>query len=629
MADFVSHVWIFLFIYSLSISTFLTYIFLKEKDKRKLLFAIAFYLSSISYIPLSLGINILEMQNLILQNIYYWLSVPFLFAINILLFEQISKIKNFNKFFYIFLLLTIVTFLPVFLPFKAEIFYSIIRRILALEIILISLALFIKNREIDNLYFFLSMTSFTIGGFGMVLGYNYLGAYSQLLGYVFITLIFIKPKTKKENKKGFSSYFSLEEKLEKTQKILYETEQKYKKLVNNSPDLIIETKLDGTILTVNKAMAKNFRKEPDDLIGKNLNNLLPKKILDERKKATFESFEKNKIITTEDERKGRYFQNIYIPMTSDTQEKSIQVIARDITNQKKSNQLLEQKIKELKKSELATLNIMEDFQETIKELENAKKEINNLNKNLEKKVDERTKEVKKLLKQKEEFIHQLGHDLKTPLTPITTLLPIIKKKINDEKLEEMLDVSIKNAEYMKNLVIKTLQLARLNSPALKLEIEKTNLLEEINKIIDKKKYLIDDNDINVECNIDDTLYVDVDNLRMKELFDNLISNAVKYLPDKKGKITIDAKKTDEEITISIKDNGIGMTKEQINHIFDEFYKIDESRHDLESTGLGLTICKRIVEHHDGKIWAESQGENKGTTLYVSLKNKKENRGKNN
>ncbi len=629
MVEFVSHVWIFLFIVSLSISTFLTYIFLKEKDKRKLIFAIAFYLSSISFIPLSLGVNILGIQNLILQNIYYWASVPLLFAINILLFEQIRKIKNFNKFFYIFMSLTIVSFLIVFLPFKAEILYSIIRQILALEIIFISLALFIKNREIDNLYFFLSMTSFTIGGFGMGLGYNYLGAYSQLLGYVFIALIFIKPKTKKENKKVFPSYFSLENKLENTKKILAQTEEKYKKLVNNSPDLIIESKLDGTILTVNNAMAKNFGKEPEELVGKNINDLLPKKILEERIKSTFESFEKNKIITTEDERRGRYFQNIYIPMISQSGQKTIQVIARDITNQKKSNMLLEQKIKELKKSELATLNIMEDFQETIGELKEAKEEIDDLNKNLEKKVDKRTKEVKKLLKQKEDFINQLGHDLKTPLTPITTLLPIIKEKIDNEKLEEMLDVSIKNADYMKNLVIKTLHLASLNSTNTKINYQELNLLDEINKILDKKKYLFESNDINVEYNIDNNLYVDADRLRIEELFDNLISNAVKYLPDKKGKIVIDAEKTDDEITISVKDTGVGMTKEQINHIFDEFYKIDDSRHDLESTGLGLTICKRIVEHHGGKIWAESQGENKGTTFYVILKNKKDFGGKNN
>ncbi|MBD3263337.1 PAS domain S-box protein [Candidatus Woesearchaeota archaeon] len=629
MAELIEYFWFFIFVFSVCLSLVLTYVYLKEKDKRKLIFAISFYIASLSFIPLFFGIKGIDIEFVLFRNLYYWGSIPLMLAINISLVEKIKRYKNLNKVFIYFVFAIFLSLLPTLSTFDVTSFYSIVRQILAIDILALSLILFIKNKQLSNILFFLAMTGFTIGGFALAFGYEYLGVYSQLTGYIFITLIFIKPKIKADSKKGFSSYFSLEQKLEDTKKILQKTEEKYKKLVNNSPDLIIETKLDGTILTINDSMAKNFGKESKELVGKNINNLLPKKILEERKKATFESFEKNKIITTEDERRGRYFQNIYIPMTSDTGEKSIQIIARDINNQKKTNQLLTQKIKELKKSELATLNIMEDFQTTISELEKAKKEINDLNKNLEKKVDERTVEVKKLLKQKDEFIHQLGHDLKTPLTPITTLLPIVKEKIDDEKLEEMLDVSIKNADYIKNLVIKTLQLARLNSPTLKLDIEKTNILDEINKILEKKKYFFEKNDIDIEYNVNDNLYIDVDKIRLEELFDNIISNAIKYLPDKKGKIIIDAEEKGNETTISIRDTGVGMTEDQIDHIFDEFYKIDDSRHDLESTGLGLTICKRIVEHHGGKIWAESQGENKGTTFYVTLKNKKDFGGKNN
>jgi signal transduction histidine kinase len=72
------------------------------------------------------------------------------------------------------------------------------------------------------------------------------------------------------------------------------------------------------------------------------------------------------------------------------------------------------------------------------------------------------------------------------------------------------------------------------------------------------------------------------------------------------------------IKISIADNGIGMTKEQIERIFDEFYKADSVRHDIQSTGLGMSICKRIVEKHDGSIWVESPGPGKGTTVFFTL-----------
>ena len=96
---------------------------------------------------------------------------------------------------------------------------------------------------------------------------------------------------------------------------------------------------------------------------------------------------------------------------------------------------------------------------------------------------------------------------------------------------------------------------------------------------------------------------------------------MKYSQEGGGTITIDAKKAKDFVTISVTDTGIGMTKNQINHIFEEFYKADESRHDLQSHGLGLSICKNIVEKHGGKIWAESPSIGKGSTFFFTFKSK--------
>jgi signal transduction histidine kinase len=233
-------------------------------------------------------------------------------------------------------------------------------------------------------------------------------------------------------------------------------------------------------------------------------------------------------------------------------------------------------------------------------------------------LQERTQDVKKLLKQKDDFINQLGHDLKTPLTPITTLLPLVKKRVDDEKSKEMLDISIKNAEYMKNLVVKTLQLARLNSPTLGLELKKINLLEELKRILDNKSYIFSESNIIIENKIDDKLFVYADKIRIQKLFDNLISNSIKYIGKNDGKITFNAKIEENVAVVSVSDTGVGMAKDKIGFIFDEFYKADSSRHDIESTGLGLSICKRIIEKHGGRIWVESLGENKGTTFYFTL-----------
>jgi len=112
--------------------------------------------------------------------------------------------------------------------------------------------------------------------------------------------------------------------------------------------------------------------------------------------------------------------------------------------------------------------------------------------------------------------------------------------------------------------------------------------------------------------------VKADKLRFRELFENLASNAIKYTPKGGETVTIDAKKEKKHVEVSVKDTGIGMNKRQIKRVFDEFYKADRSRHELESSGLGLSICKRIVEKHGGKIWVESKGLGKGSTFYFTL-----------
>ena len=92
-------------------------------------------------------------------------------------------------------------------------------------------------------------------------------------------------------------------------------------------------------------------------------------------------------------------------------------------------------------------------------------------------------------------------------------------------------------------------------------------------------------------------------------------------------ISINANKQQDIVTISVKDNGIGMTKEQLDRIFDEFYMADESRRKKDSSGLGLPISKRIVEKHGGKIWVESPGPGKGSTFFFTLKTGKANKDK--
>ena len=244
-------------------------------------------------------------------------------------------------------------------------------------------------------------------------------------------------------------------------------------------------------------------------------------------------------------------------------------------------------------------------------------ELRELNIDLELKVRERTAEIEKLLKQKDDFIWQLSHDLKSPLTPILGLLPTIKEEEKDAKLKDLLEVIDRNAKYMKDLVTKTLEFERLGSPNANLNFENIDISNVVDDVLLNKKTIFTDKEINVENNMTDKIVVNADKIQLNELFDNLLTNAIKFTPDK-GKIKIDAKKEKDSVIVKVSDTGIGLDKEQVEHIFDEFYKVDKSRHELDSSGLGLPICKRIVEKHKGEIWVESKGKGKGATFFVRL-----------
>lgn len=253
----------------------------------------------------------------------------------------------------------------------------------------------------------------------------------------------------------------------------------------------------------------------------------------------------------------------------------------------------------------------------LEEIKKAHETVSKFNKDLEQKVQEKTDRIEKLLKQKDEFINQLGHDLKNPLGPLINLLPLVEKHSINERDKEMLKVAQRNVNYMKNLVQKTLELARLNSPNTVLSKESLNLKHQLQENVQRNKYLFKEKNISVSIDVSDKLMVYADVLRLEELFTNLLHNAVKYNREE-GKIFIRAFDEQDSVTISFTDDGIGMTQDHIQHIFDEFYKADESRHDFESSGLGMAICKRIIEKHDGRIWAESEGLGKGSTFYLSF-----------
>jgi len=246
-------------------------------------------------------------------------------------------------------------------------------------------------------------------------------------------------------------------------------------------------------------------------------------------------------------------------------------------------------------------------------------ELANAFNQMAKDIKEYNRILESLLDQKDEFIGQLGHDLKNPMQPLVGLLPMLIEKEKDPSIKEALEVMNNNVEYMQDLIFKTLELAKLRSIDIKFEIEDLDLKKESEKVINSQKLYLEENNVSVENKISEDIVVKADKLRLIEVFKNLISNSVKYKKEGKGKIVIDAKIDKNFVTVSVSDNGIGMTKDQLRKVFDEFYKADAFSNEIKSSGLGLSICKRIIEKLGGKVWVESKGPGKGSTFYFTLK----------
>jgi signal transduction histidine kinase len=254
-------------------------------------------------------------------------------------------------------------------------------------------------------------------------------------------------------------------------------------------------------------------------------------------------------------------------------------------------------------------------------------QLTTLNQELEERVEQRTEKIKQLLRQKDAFVNQLSHDLKTPLTPLVALLPMVANRTEDTESKRMLGLVIENVNYMKNLTEMTLQLARINSSSVGLKPERVDLASEIRNIIECLSPVFEENGIKVVNNTTVPLVVEADRMLIKGLLHNLISNAVKYT-NGNGVVTFGITMSGGNVKVSVKDNGVGMAEEQLKHVFEEFYKVDDSRNDRSSTGLGLAICQRIIEKHGGKIWAESQGIGHGTTVHFTLPTRQGERQKN-
>ena len=190
---------------------------------------------------------------------------------------------------------------------------------------------------------------------------------------------------------------------------------------------------------------------------------------------------------------------------------------------------------------------------------------------------------------------------------------------------KFVEIIHRGGKRLKDLIKNLLDASQIDAGKLKINKEKANLIELIRNCIDYVKFLVDDRKISLDYEFPEELFIDVDKIRIEQVFTNLLSNALKNTPSK-GNIYLNVEEEDNHIYITIKDTGVGFTKEEMDKIFKKFGKIErygkELDVDIEGSGLGLYISKEIVNLHEGMIWVVSEGRNKGATFTIKIPTRK-------
>ena len=233
-----------------------------------------------------------------------------------------------------------------------------------------------------------------------------------------------------------------------------------------------------------------------------------------------------------------------------------------------------------------------------------------------------TTEQEKEERERRLFVSNVSHELRTPLTSVKSYLEALDEgALTEPVAPDFIKVSLDETNRMMRMVTDLLHLSRIDNETSHLDVELINFTAFITFILnrfdkmrsqdDEKKYeLVRDYPIN-------SVWIEIDTDKMTQVIDNILNNAIKYSPDG-GKITVSMKTTDDQMILSISDQGLGIPKQDLPKIFDRFYRVDRARSRAQGgTGLGLAIAKEIIKQHKGFIWAKSE-YGKGSTFTIVL-----------
>jgi PAS domain S-box-containing protein len=357
--------------------------------------------------------------------------------------------------------------------------------------------------------------------------------------------------------------------------------------VESSDDAIISKTLEGKITAWNRGAEKLFGYSASEVVGKPLPNLFPPERANEESDilARMGRGERIDHFETVRVRKDGSRVDVFVTMSPIKDDRGIIVgaskIARDITQRKA-----------------------------------AEDEIRSLNNELERRVIQRTAELEATNKELEAFTYSVSHDLRAPLRHIGGFSKILVEEFGstlDPQARQHLQRIQDGTLRMGQLVDELLNLARVGRHELRLQITGLNsIVQEVMSILKG-----DSAGRNVEWKIADLPFIDCDPVLVKQVFQNLMANALKFTRRReRAVIEIGPREENGQTAIMIRDNGVGFSMKYADKLFGVFQRLHRPE-DFEGTGIGLVTVQRIVQKHGGRVWAEAELD-KGATFYFTL-----------
>jgi PAS domain S-box-containing protein len=567
------------------------YLYQKDKDKRKLFFTVIFVAGFLGTMPLIVP-RWNELQ--LFPNWEMWAGLTPVSGILIAVASSISGKEGFKKLVKVHQTITVSSTVIMLLPFQVDLNIFTVYVIISVVTFFLALFLVLKRRDISDLMFLFTTIFYTAAEISLnttSLNVEFL-IVTFTCAHIFMGLIFITSKT--SNKQGIASFFSsYQNELEKTKRKL-EISQKRLVHVENifdaSPDAIVVSDLEGKIVECNNATVAllGFEKK-DDLIEKDYANY----------------------ITASD-----------LPKLNDTLQsisetdlaRSFELVALDKDGRGFPVEVSTSVIRDSKGNSSGLVSIVKD----ITQRKRMEEQLKNYSDHLEKLVDERTEALKEsqeqLLKSRQlaaigQAATMVGHDLRNPLQAIENGIFYIETGLPNhqlsEKAKETFERIHRSIEYADNIVNNLQSFTAKKKPML-LETPLDTIIEDFLLIFKKP------DKIEVIVESEKLPKVLVDKEMIERVFVNLANNGLQAMEKKGGKLKISVKTTNDFVKVTFTDTGVGIAEDNLEKIFTPFFTTK-----AQGMGLGLPICKRIIEKHGGSITVESKvGE--GSTFTVNL-----------